>query len=89
MQKLYSRIAALGAAILAVLLAIARYAQVVDQRDDARERADQAEAQIDEANEIAEADSELENEFSDLRRESDNAQSNGDMPDHISDRNNY
>ena len=89
MQRLTAKLYGALAIVLAFLAAIFRFRQVKEQRDKARQRADNAEAQIDEANKVNEAESELDNEFSDLERESKHDQANGDMPSHIRDRNDY
>lgn len=83
--KLYGALAL----VLTFLAAILRFRQVKEQRDKARQRAANAEAQIGEANKVNEAESELDQEFSDLERESKNAQKDGEIPAHIRDRNDF
>lgn len=89
MNWLYTRFAAIGAALAAIAIAVARYFQVKAQRDSARAERDYLDAVVDERKAFDEIEAEVDAEYSDLKRESERANKNGEMPRNIRDRNDY
>ena len=89
MNWIYSRLAAIGAALAALGLAVGRYFMVKKQRDMARAERDYLAAGRDERIDFDELEAEIDSEYSDLKRNSDNENDRGEMPRHIVNRNDY
>ena len=80
---------AFGAIALGVLAAILRFRVVKEQRDNAREQRDQAEAKLKWRDDVEAVDVEIDNEFSDREARAKEDRRRGKVPEHLRNSNSW